>query len=106
APSSTPDAVSASYLNWFSLSLLGVWLAVVVQFIGTIIGVFSSRYLHGEPQQARYVLALSAVLTCVDLLLLANHWVVLIASWTVAGIAVHSLLWFYRDRPFALRAAH
>lgn len=106
APSSTPDAVSASYLNWFSLSLLGVWLAVVVQFIGTIIGVFSSRYLQGEPQQARYVLALSAVLTCVHLLLLANHWLVLIAAWAMVGIALQQLLCFYRDRPFALLAGH
>lgn len=106
APAAAPDVLSAGYFNWFSMSLLGAWLAVVVQFIGTIIGVFSSRYLQGEPRQARYVLALSAVLGCVHLLLLAHHWLILIAAWAMVGIALQQLLCFYPDRPFALLAGH
>lgn len=105
-PSSMPEALPTGYSSWFSVTLLGAWLAVLVQFVGTIIGVFSSRYLQGEPQQGRYIWALSAVLTCVHLLLLANHWLVLIAAWAMVGVALQKLLCFYADRPFALLAGH
>lgn len=38
---------------WLALGPLTLWLAVLVQLLGTVIGVFSARYLQGEPGQAR-----------------------------------------------------
>ena len=87
-------------------NLPGAWLAVLVQLLGTVIGAFSARYLQGEAGQGRYVAALAAVLAAVHLLLLADHWLVLIAAWSLAGLALQRLLCFYADRPFALLAAH
>ena len=87
-------------------SLTGAWVAVLVQLLGTVIGVFSSRYLQGEPDQPRYVVAFSGVLAAVHLLLLADHWLVLIAAWAAVNIVLQHLLCFYNDRPFALLAAH
>ncbi len=89
-----------------AVTLTGAWMAVLVQLLGTVIGVFSSRYLQGEPGQARYVAALGGVLAAVHLLLLADHWLVLIAAWAAVGLALQHLLCFYTDRPFALLAAH
>lgn len=88
------------------VSLTGTWVAVLVQLLGTVIGSFSSRYLQGEASQPRYVAALAAVLAAVHLLLLADHWAVLIATWAAVGMAMQRLLCFYPDRPFALLAAH
>jgi NAD(P)H-quinone oxidoreductase subunit 5 len=51
-------------------------------------------------------MALAAVLLAVHILLLANHWLVLIVAWSMVGIALQKLLCFYPDRPFALLAAH
>jgi NAD(P)H-quinone oxidoreductase subunit 5 len=85
---------------------MGAWMAMLVQFLGTVIGVFSSRYLQGEPGQPRYVAALGGVLAAVQLLLLADHWLVLVAAWAAVGLAMQHLLCFYTDRPFALLAAH
>ena len=87
-------------------TLTGAWVAVLVQLLGTVIGAFSSRYLQGEPGQPRYVAALACVLAAVHLLLLADHWLVLIATWAAVGLALQHLLCFYTDRPFALLAAH
>jgi NAD(P)H-quinone oxidoreductase subunit 5 len=42
----------------------------------------------------------------VHILLLANHWLVLIGAWAAIGRAMHHLLCFYPERPFALLAAH
>lgn len=87
-------------------SQTGAWVAVLVQGLGTVIGFFSARYLQGEPGQVRYAGALGGVLVAVHLLLLADHWLVLIAAWAAAGLALERLLCFYGDRPFARLAAH
>jgi NAD(P)H-quinone oxidoreductase subunit 5 len=99
-------AVAGASLPGLTHSLPGAWLALLVQFLGTVIGAFSSRYLQGEPGQARYASALAGVLAAVQLLLLADHWLVLIAAWSAAGRALQALLCFYADRPFAQLAAH
>ncbi|MEO8386172.1 MAG: NADH-quinone oxidoreductase subunit L, partial [Betaproteobacteria bacterium] len=38
---------SMEQLSWLSVSQLGVWMAILVQLLGTVIGAFSSRYLQG-----------------------------------------------------------
>lgn len=81
-------------------------LACLVALLGGVIGSFSSRYLQGEAGQARYRAAFASVLAAVQLLLLADHWLPLIAAWAAVGAALSPLLCFYRDRPFALLAAH
>jgi len=88
------------------VSSIGLAMAALVQLLGTVIAVFSARYLQGEANQRRYVVALAAVLATVHLLLLADHWVVLIAAWALVGAALQHLLCFYPDRPFARLAAH
>lgn len=85
---------------------LAAVLAVLVQFLGTVIALFSARYLQGEDGQRQYVRALASVLAAVHLLLMADHWVVLIAAWALVGAGLQPLLCFYQDRPFALLAAH
>jgi NAD(P)H-quinone oxidoreductase subunit 5 len=81
-------------------------MALLVQGLGTVIGRFSSRYLQGEAGQARYMAALAAVLAAVHLLLMANHWLVLIAAWAGVGMALQPLLCFFPERAFARLAAH
>jgi NAD(P)H-quinone oxidoreductase subunit 5 len=63
-------------------------VALLVQFLGTVIGVFSSRYLQGEPGQGRYMARLAGVLAGVHVLLLADHWLLLIAAWAWVGHAL------------------
>lgn len=92
--------------SWLASTTLGAWMAVLVQLLGTVIGAFSARYLQGESEQSRYAASLAGVLAAVQVLLLANHWLVLIAAWAAIGSILEQLLCFYRDRPFALLAAH
>jgi len=87
-------------------SPLGLLLAVLVQWLGTVIGGFSARYLQGEAGQRRYVTALAAVLAAVHLLLMADHWAVLIAAWALVGVSLRYLLCFYPERAFARLAAY
>ncbi|MBN8443432.1 MAG: NADH-quinone oxidoreductase subunit L [Thauera sp.] len=105
-PAFYPAANAAPLSAWLAVSPFGAWMAALVQLLGTVIAGFSSRYLQGERGQARYVAAFAGVLASVHLLLLANHWLVLIAAWATIGAALRHLLCFYADRPFALLAAH
>ncbi|MCA3236861.1 MAG: NADH-quinone oxidoreductase subunit L [Curvibacter sp.] len=91
---------------WLAAGPLSAIVAMLVQVLGTVIGAFSARYLEGEPAQARYIAALAGVLGAVHLLLLANHWLVLIAAWVAVGLLMQTLLCFYPQRPFAQLAAH
>ena len=111
-------ALAMAVLALFTSSLGALWSGVVqasalsmvtatlVQLLGTVIGGFSSRYLQGERGQPRYIAALASVLAAVHLLVLADHWLVLIGAWAFVGVALQYLLCFYADRPFALLAAH
>ncbi|MCQ8896602.1 NADH-quinone oxidoreductase subunit L [Limnobacter humi] len=90
----------------FQRSAQQAWMAPLVQGLGTVIGVFSARYLQGEPGQRRYALALAGLLAAVQCLLLADHWLVLIGSWALVGVILRRLLCFYPERPFAQLAAH
>ena len=87
-------------------SLSVAWVSLLVQALGSVIISFSARYLEGEPRQGRYAMALCGVLTAVHLLLLADHWAILIIAWASVGLALHPLLCCYEDRPFAALAAH
>jgi NAD(P)H-quinone oxidoreductase subunit 5 len=89
-----------------AIGVTGAWLALLVQGLGTVIGAFSSRYLEGESGQIRYIVAFAGVLAGVQLLVLADHWAILIAAWAAVGLVLNSLLCFYSDRPFATLAAY
>ncbi len=104
-PTSQPGATATS-LPGLVVSKAGLWFAILVQFLGTVIGAFSSRYLQGQPGQARYITQLCSVLAAVQILLLADNWLVMIAAWAWVGAALQHLLCFYPDRPFAILAAH
>jgi NAD(P)H-quinone oxidoreductase subunit 5 len=100
------DLAWPGWAHWVATDPLAALLAVLVQFLGTVIVMFSARYLEGEPRQARYIRALAFVLAAVHLLLLSNHWLLLIATWAAVGVALQQLLCFYPERPFAQLAAH
>lgn len=93
-------------ISWLIATPLQGWISLLVQILGTVIGIFSSRYLVGENDQKNYIVAFTGVLAAVHLLLLSNHWVVLIVAWALIGIILNRLLCFFPNRPFAVLAAH
>lgn len=107
------QAISPAQAAWgelLALTPLSATLALLVQGLAGVIASFSGRYLQGDVQglagQRRYAPALAGVLASVQVLLLADHWLLLIAAWAAVGACLQRLLCFYADRPFALLAAH
>jgi NAD(P)H-quinone oxidoreductase subunit 5 len=96
----------AYYPGLFITTPVILSMGVLVQFLGLVIQKFSARYLDREVGERAYIGHLSLVLGAVQVLLMADHWVLLILIWAFIGIPLQSLLCFYPDRPFALLAAH
>lgn len=103
---SLPTDSTLLYYDLFAVSNLQLLIALLVSILGFVIGSFSSRYLQGEQNQATYISCISLVLASVQLLLLSNHWLVLIAAWAAIGLFMQPLLCFYKERPFAQLASH
>lgn len=93
-------------LPGLAVSAVQSLVALLVQLLGTVIGVFSSRYMQGEARQSLFIASFAGVLASVHLLVLADHWLVLIAAWAAIGLVLQQLLCFYQERPFAMLAAH
>ena len=87
-------------------SVVAHLLAVLIAFLGWVIGDYASRYLRGEAGQTRFVTAYLATLASVSVVAASSHLGVIIIAWAASGVALHQLLTFYRDRTAALIVAH
>jgi NAD(P)H-quinone oxidoreductase subunit 5 len=81
-------------------------VALLIAYLGWIIGDYARRYLDGEPGQTRFVVAYLATLASVSLVVVTANLAVLIAAWSASSLALHQLLTFYPDRPAAIIVAH
>lgn len=84
----------------------GALLALLIAFLGWIIGDYSRRYLRGEPGQGRFLVAYLATLAAVSSVVASGHLALLIAAWAASSISLHHLLTFYPERRAAIVVAH
>lgn len=94
--------------QWLAASsdALGSTVALLVAVLGWVIINYSSRYLAGEPDQARFVRAMLLTLTAVGVLVFSLHLAVIVLAWSAISLSLHHLLTFYRERKAAQVAAH
>ncbi|MBS0376259.1 MAG: NADH-quinone oxidoreductase subunit L [Proteobacteria bacterium] len=81
-------------------------VALLVSFLGWVIGRYSAQYLEGECDQGRYATALLSTLGAVGAVIVSSHLGVMIASWSLTSVGLHHLLTFYSDRSSAIVVAH
>jgi len=98
----TPDRTHAL----IRLTPVSAVMMVLVSVIGWVVLRYSNNYLAGEPRTPAYRRWLLLILAAVNLVLLSNHLLLLLAGWVGISLALHQLLMFYPDRPRAALAAH
>ena len=81
-------------------------VALLIAYLGWIIGDYARRYLDGEPGQTRFAVAYLATLASVSTVVVTGNLAVLIAAWSASSLSLHQLLTFYPDRPAAIIVAH
>jgi NADH-quinone oxidoreductase subunit L len=82
----------------FLLDPLSAELMLLVSGIGTLIHIYSIAYMREERNQYRYFGGLNFFVAMMQLLVLANNYLVLFAGWEGVGLASYLLIGFHHER--------
>jgi NADH-quinone oxidoreductase subunit L len=94
--------VSVNYL----LDPLSALMVGFVTFIGFLIHVYSTGYMHGEPRGAfaRYFAYLNLFMFSMLTLVLGGNFLMMFVGWEGVGLCSYLLIGFYYDRKYAADA--
>ncbi len=84
---------------------LSAVMLVTVTFIGSLIAIFSSGYMKGDPGYHRFFAEVSLFLAAMTTLVLANNFILLYAGWEGVGVCSYLLIGFWFAKPSAATAA-
>ena len=84
-----------------SADRLSVVLMLLISGVTSIVGLFAGRYLHGDVRRGRLLVGAGVLASATLAMATASTLLVLAAAWTVAGLALLSLLGTYRGLPAA-----
>jgi proton-translocating NADH-quinone oxidoreductase chain L len=84
---------------------LSAVMLVTVTFIGSLIAIYASGYMHGDPGYPRFFAAVSLFLAAMTTLVLANNFILLYAGWEGVGVCSYLLIGFWFAKPSAAAAA-
>lgn len=103
--------VSAEWAPALNLSLsfrfdgLSTLFATLIAAVGTVIVVYSAKYLERDPLRARFTVVLFAFMGSMLGLVLSDNLIALFVFWELTGFTSYLLIGFDHDRPDARRAA-
>jgi NADH-quinone oxidoreductase subunit L len=111
-----PSAHLAANFTWFELGHSTVrlgWLldpltalmCVMVTFVGLLIFIFSTGYMHEDANFTRFFCFLSLFAAAMLGILVANSLLLLFISWELVGLASYLLIGFWFHKPSAAAAA-
>jgi NAD(P)H-quinone oxidoreductase subunit 5 len=98
--------VGSTVYDQIELDLVSSAMLLLVCALAIIVVRYSRTYLAGESGLERYVRSLLLTIASVTLLVISNHFAVLIAAWITTELFLHQLLTFYRTRRQAIIVAH
>lgn len=99
-------AIAAWQAGAAAIDAAGLAMACLIGLLSWVILRFSRRYLHGEPGQRGYIVAMLFTLASVSVVCITGHLGVLALAWLLSSLGLHRLLMFYGDRPVACVVAH
>ncbi|WP_414663167.1 NADH-quinone oxidoreductase subunit L [Horticoccus sp. 23ND18S-11] len=111
-----PSAHLAHNFAWFDLGTAAVrlgWLldpltalmCVMVTFVGLLIFIFSTGYMHEDANYTRFFCFLSLFASAMLGLLVSNSLLLLFICWELVGLASYLLIGFWFHKPEAAAAA-
>ncbi len=87
------------------LDPLSVSFALVIGVVGFVVLDYSQRYLSGDPSHASFMGRLHLTLGLATLLSYSGNVLQLVVLWSATSLALHRLLFYYRNRPKVTRTA-
>ncbi|PZR18410.1 MAG: NADH-quinone oxidoreductase subunit L [Archangium gephyra] len=98
-----PSVVLGGFVR---VDLTACLMLSLVTCLGWVVARYSQRYLAGEAGLRRYERSLLTTLAGASLLVVSNHFGLLVLAWFLVSVALHQLLTFYPQRRGAIVAAH
>ena len=89
----------------FLLDPLTAFMCVMVTFVGLLIFIFSTGYMHEDPNGKQFFCFLSLFAAAMLGLLIANSLLLLFICWELVGLASYLLIGFWFHKPSAAAAA-
>lgn len=89
----------------FLIDPLTVIMLFVVTGIGTLVAVYASGYMKGDPGYARFFAFVSLFIFAMTCLVLADNLVLMYLGWEGVGLCSYLLIGFYYKKPSAVAAA-
>ncbi|MCA9471780.1 MAG: NADH-quinone oxidoreductase subunit L [Nitrospirales bacterium] len=89
----------------FYVDQLTVLLLLLVTGVSTIVHVYSSRYMIGDPRYNRFFSVIALFTSSMIVLVMSGNLLMLLVSWEVMGLCSYLLISHASQRPSACRAA-
>ncbi len=89
----------------FRVDGLTVMMLCMVTFVATLVTVFASGYMHGDPAYPRFFALVGLFVFCMTGLVLSNNFVLTYAFWEGVGVCSYLLIGFWHSKPSAAAAA-
>lgn len=87
-------------LDPFSATLL-----FVVTFIGTLIQIYASGYMHDDPRFSRFFAYVSLFMAAMLTLVISNNYLLFFMAWEVMGLCSYLLIGFWFEKDSASKAS-
>ena len=85
-------------------ALTAVMLAMVT-FVSTLVAVYATGYMHGDPGYPRFFAELALFVFSMCMLIMARNFLVMFVFWEAVGLCSYLLIGFWFERPIAAAAA-
>ena len=82
----------------FRVDTLSVIMMLVVSGIGSLIHIYATGYMHGDPMYPRFFVYLNLFLVFMMLLVTGNNFLVMFVGWEGVGLCSYLLISFWWDR--------
>lgn len=78
---------------------LSVTMMLFVSFVGTLIHIYASGYMHGDPRFPRFFAYINMFLAFMYILVAGNNFLMMFVGWEGVGLCSFLLIGFWFDKP-------
>lgn len=89
----------------FRVDGLSTMMLTMVTFVATLVAIFASGYMHGDPAYPRFFALVGLFVFSMTGLVLSNNYVLTYAFWEGVGVCSYLLVGFWYAKPAAAAAA-
>ncbi len=87
-------------ISWATrVDTLSVTMMMFVTFVGTLIHIYASSYMAGDPRFSRFFAYLNMFLAFMLILITGNNFLMMFVGWEGVGLCSYLLIGFWWDKP-------